>query len=185
MDIGDSDDKKAIDIKLEPCCKKCNNTKISIMPEAGSSTRNTPEFFNHQDGSSDETNIKPDDIIQSDNHAQNIINGIKINHEIDSNSDIEVDFAYRIIDTFNVCEVKTFKREGENTKTLLKIDQTQIKVEVGNQIDLDYHNNMTNNVNVCDKEKNVMRKENVDYDNLNSEDDMNKQHFPQLQIKGM
>ena len=169
-----SDDKKTIDIKLEPCCKICNNPKVPIKPKASGSTSNKPEYLSHQDGASDETNTKTDGIMQPDNQAQNGINGIKIKHEIDSNSDI-------------VCQVKTFKREGEqilsDTKTLLNIDQTQIKVEVDNEIDLDYH--MTNNVNVCDKENTALRKENVDYDNLNLEDAVNKQPVHQLQSKGM
>ena len=138
----------------------------------------------HQDESSDETNTKTDAIMQPDNQVKN---GIKIKHEIDSNSDIEVDLAYRIIDTFNVCQVKSFKQEDEkilpDTNALLIIDQTHTKVEVDKQIGLDV--GISSNVNVCDKEKTAMRTENVDYDNLNLEDDMNKQHFHKLQIKGM
>ena len=185
MGIGDYGDKKAIDIKLELCCEVSNNSNVSLKPEASVSTCNKTGYLRQHDGSEDETNTKTDNIIQADIKLQNANNKMQIKHELVSDSDIEVDFAYRIIDTFNICEVKTFKREGEqilpDTKTL-KIDSTQIKVEVDNQSDLDYH--MTNKVNVCSNEKTAPRKENVDYDNRNLNDDVNK-HVRHLQSKGM
>ena len=178
-------DKNKFDIKLEPCCEICNPPKISIKLEANRFTGNKPEYLRHMDGSDDKSGIKTDITMQSDNQAQNLSNEMQIK-EVDNDSDFDVDLAYKIIDTSNVCEVNAFKREGEkilpDTKPLLKIDQTQLRVEVDNTIDSSYK--MTNTLNVCDKEKTALKKENVDYDNLILEDDVNKQHV-QLQSKGM
>ena len=185
MGIGDYGDKKAIGIKLELCCEVSNNSNVSLKPEASVSKCNKTDYLRQPDGSEDETNTKTDNIIQPDIQPQNENNKMQIKNELVSDSDIEVGLAYRIIDTFNICEVKTFKREGEqilpDTKPL-KIDSTQIKVEVDNQLDLDYH--MTNKVNVCSSVKTSLRKEHVDYDNQNLTDDVNK-HVCHLQSKGM
>ena len=182
-----SDDKNRFDIKLEPYCEICNPPKITIKPEDICFTSDKSEYLRYMDGSDDIESIKTDTIMQSDNQVQNLRNEMQIKDELDNDSDVEVDLAYKIIDNSNVCELETFKREGEkilpDTKTLLKIDETQLIVEVDNKIDLGYE--MTNNLNVCDKVKTVLKKENVDYDNLNLEDDVNKQPVHQLQSKGM
>ena len=44
---------------------------------------------------------------------------------------------------------------------------------------------MTNAVNVCHKEKIVIKKENVDYENMNEKEDVNEKSIHQLQSKGM
>ena len=167
-----SDDKSRLDIKLEPCCEMCNPSKISINPS--------------RSGSDDKVCIKTD-TIQSDNQAQNFANEMHIKIEVDNDSDVEVDLVYKIIDTSNFCEVETFKREDEkilpDTKPLLKINETQLRVEVDNKIDLGY--DLTNQLNVCDKEETALKNVNVDYDNLNLEDYVNKQPVHQLQSKGM
>ena len=181
MSIIDSDDKQIIDIKQELFCEKCNNPKISVRPEANDSTSNDTEYSRLQDVSNDKTNIKTDTIKQSEDQHQNSNHELQIKHEVNNDSDIGVDFAYRIIDTFTACEVKMFKREDDksspDTETLLKVKQTnkrqiQLKLEVDNKTDLNY--DMANNLNVCDKEKIAFMKENVDYDDLNIEDNVNK-----------
>ena len=177
--------KNKCDFKLEPCCEICNPPKISIKLEPNRFTSDKPEYLRHMDGSDDKSSINTDIIMQSDNLAQNLSHEMQIK-EVDNDSDVVVDLAYKIIDTSNVCELKIFKREGEkivpDTKPLFKIDQTQLIVEVDNKIDLGYE--MTDNLNVCDKEKMALKKESVDYDNLILEDDVNKQPV-QLQSKGM
>ena len=179
-------DKNKFDIKLEPCCEICNPPKISIKLEANRFTGNKPEYLRHMDGSDDKSSIKTDILMQSDNQAQNLSNEMQIG-EVNNDSDVEVNLAYKIIDTSNVCEVNTFKRDAEkilsDTKPLFKIDQTQLTVEVDNKIDLGYE--MTDNLNVCDNKKTALKKENVDYDNLILEDDVNKQPVHELQSKGM
>ena len=52
MGVGDSEDKKGLDIKLEPC-EVCNNPKVSIKPEDSVSTNNKTDYLRHQDGSND------------------------------------------------------------------------------------------------------------------------------------
>ena len=159
MGIGDSDDTKTIDIKQEPCCETCNFPKISTKPEAIGYTSNKTDYLRHQDDANDETNIKTDNIMQPDNQYQNTMNEMKIKHEIDSDSDIEVKLAYRIIDTFNVCQVKTFKLEDKKILPALPLE-----VE------------MNSNMNICDNEKTALKKENMNYDNLNLEDDVHQLH---------
>ena len=57
MGIGDFDDKKAIDIKLEPCCDICTNLKVPIKPESSCSTDNKADYLRHQYGSDDKKAI--------------------------------------------------------------------------------------------------------------------------------
>ena len=132
-------------------------------------------------------------IKQSEDQPQNTIDGVQIKHEIDSDSDIEVDLAYRIIDTFNVCEVKSFKREGESSlpetspKVKLQNDhrKNKFKVEVDTTTNIaeDLYYQEDNHLNSGDKEKNVFLTEDVDY--VNIEDVVNKSPVHQLQNKGM
>ena len=170
--------KKVLEIKLELCSKTCNNPKISIKPKAMDATSN---------------NSTTHTIKQSGDQPQNTIDGVQIKHEIDSDSDIEVDLAYRIIDTFNVCEIKSFKREGESSlpETSLEIElqndhrKTQFKVEVDTTTDIaeDLYYKEDIHLNAGDKEKNVFVTEDVDY--VNIEDVVNKTPVHQLQNKGM
>ena len=86
-------------------------------------------------------------------------------------SDIKVELAYEIIDTFNVFEENTFTQEGGQSSrdTSLNIrhqndqSQTPIKVEVDNQTEKDY----------------------LDYETLNLERDLNTNITQPLQRKGM
>ena len=187
--------KKVIWIKLESCSSETSsNSRIAMQPEVMGSTIHNAEHFILQDSPDYKTNITTDVIKQSVDQTQNIIDVVQVKHEIDSDSDIEVDLAYRIIDTFNVCEVESFKQEVESissdTETSLKIElqndekQTQIKVEVDNKKDiledLDYREH--NNLNVCDNNIVIM---NENEDCMNIEDDMNKTSVHRLQIKGM
>ena len=55
--IGDSDDKKAIYIKLEICCDVCTNVKVPIKPETSCSTDNKTDYWRHQYGSDDKKAI--------------------------------------------------------------------------------------------------------------------------------
>ena len=189
------DDEKVIGIKLESCSSEIsNNSRIAMQPEVMASLINNSDNLMLQGGSDYKTNITTDNVKQSVDQTQNIIDVVQVKHEIDSDSDIEVDLAYRIIDTFNVCEVESFKQEGESissdTETSLKIElpndekQTQIKVEGDNNTDilkdLDYRED--NNLNACEK-KIVIMNENEDY--INIEDDVNKTPVQRLQIKGM
>ena len=184
MGIGDLDDKQAIDIKLELCCDICNNPSVSVKREASDSSNNDTEDLGLQDGFADNINIKTDNINLSGCQHQNAINELQIKQEVNSDPDIEVDLAYKVIDTFNPCEVKIFKREGgkisPDTETLLKVCQTnitqpQLKVEVGKKKDYV----MTSNLNVCEKEKLPFVKANV------LKDHVSKNPVHQLQIKGM
>ena len=136
MGICHLDDKQVIDMKLELCCDICNNPKVSVKCETSEPSSNDLRI---QDGFDDKIICKTDTINLSDDHPQNAIDELQIKHEVNSDPDIEVDLAYRIIDTFNRCELKMFKREDEkispDTETLLKvgqtdIKQTQLKVEV-------------------------------------------------------
>ena len=189
MGICDSDDKKVIDvIKLEPCC----NNHVSMKPEANNYTSNTGEHLRLQDGSDHQTNIKTDNIKQSWDQPQHTIDEVQIKHGMDRDSEIEVDLSFRIIDTYNICEVHPYNIDDENilsdTKTAFNIGQTdnkqaQLKVEVDNKTDLICE--MTNTLNVCNIEKNTCIKENVDYENLNVDDDVNKKSVQHLQNKGM
>ena len=163
------DDKKEIDITLELCCIICNNSTVSVKPEAAVSTSN------NADDSNDKCNIKIDTIKQSEDQPQNSINEVPIKREVNSDSDIEVDLTYRIIDTFNACEVNIFKREDEkispDSEKLLKIRQTN-----NNKIQLNGEE---------DKEKIAFIKEHVDCDGINIEDDVNKKNDNQRHSKGM
>ena len=126
-------------------------------------------------------------------NLKNTIDGVQIKHEIDSDSDIEVDLAYKIIDTFNVCEVKSFKREGESSlpETSPKIElqndhrKTQFKVKVDTTTDIaeDLYYKEDNHLNAGDQGKNVFVTEDVDY--VNIEDVVNNTPVHQLQNKGM
>ena len=169
--------KKVIEIKLELCYKTCNNPKIPMKPKAMDATINKSTTHT---------------IKQSGDQPQNTIDGVQIKHEIDSDSDIEVDLAYRIIDTFNVCEVKSFKREGESSlpETSSKIElqnehmKTQFKVEVDTTTDIaeDLYYKEDNNLNAGDKKKSVFVTEDMDYVNIK---DVNTTPVLQLQNKGM
>ena len=175
LGICDSDDKKVIDIKLEQCYDICNTT-VSMKTEAIDSTSNTREHVILQTN----INIK---------QPQKTIDEVQIKHGMDHDSDIEVDLAYRIIDTYNICEVHPFQIDTKtilpDTKPALSIGQpnnkqAQLKVEVDNKTDFLYE--MTN---VCSMEKIAFIKENVDYENLTVDDDVDKKPVPQLQKKGM
>ena len=186
MGIGDLDDKQAVDIKLELCCDICNNPSVSVKREASDSSSNDTEDLRIKDGFDDNINIKTYTINPSVDQHQNEINELHIKHEVNSDPDIEVDLAYRIIDTFNPSDI--FKREDEkfspDNKTLLKVGQTNIN-QLQLKVDKKTDYVMTNNLNVCEKEKIPFVKENVDYDNLNLEDDVSKNLVHQLQSKGM
>ena len=115
--------------------------------------------------SDDKTNIKTLNMRQTDDQPHNVIDEVQIKQELHSDSDIEVGLAYRIIDTFDVSEVRTFKQESEqlspDTETSLKIGQTnnkqtQLKVEMDNKSNLDCE--MMDTLNVCDQEKNNIYK---------------------------
>ena len=170
-----SDDKKGIDIKLEFCCIICNNSTVSVKPEAADSTSNNADDLRQQDDSNDKCNIKIDTIKQSEDQPQNSINEVPIKLEVNSDSDIEVDLTYRIIDTFNACEVKIFKREDEkispDSEFFLKIRQTN-----NNKIQLNGEE---------DKEKIAFMNEHVDCDGIKIEDDVNKKNDKQRHSKGM
>ena len=179
MGICDSDDKNVIDIKPEPCYEICN-TKVSIPHEANDSANNNKEYCMLQYGSDNQTNIK-----QSEGQTQNTIDKVKIKHEVGHDADIDMD--YRIINTVsvNIVDVHTIKTENEKilpyTETSLNIEKTniepaQLKVEVDDGKDFLY--DMTNNMNASNMEKNI------DYENLNAEDDVNTKYVPHLQSKG-
>ena len=177
MDICDSDNEKVIDLKPELGCEISNT--YEVKPEASLSTSNNTEYLMVQD-----SNIKTEMIKQSVVEPQDAINEMQIKHEVNSDSDIEVDLAYKIIDTFNVCELKTFKQECEkislHTDTLLPIQRannkpTSLKVELDTITDLDYE--MTSDLNVLGK--------NVHYDDLSLEDGVNKKPVHSMQSKGM
>ena len=189
------DDEKVIGIKLELCSSETsNNSRIAMQSEVTDSTIHDSDNLMLQDDSDYKTNITTDTIMQSGDQTQDIIDVVQVKHEIDSDSDIEVDLAYRIIDTFNDCEAESFKQEGESispdSETSLKNEvpydhmQTQIKVEVDNNTDLleDLDDKEDINLNACDN-KIVIVNENEDY--MNIEDEMNKTHDHPLEIKGM
>ena len=137
MGVGDSEENRVNDIKQELCCEIYNTPGISIKSEAGNSTCNNTEDLCLKDDYDDNINID-----QSGDQPQNSIDVVQIKHELNGDSDIEVDCAYRIIDTLNVCEIKTFKQEK------FSFDKTEIECITGN----------------------------VDYENQNSEDDVNNLH---------
>ena len=105
--IGDSQDNKVID-KLKLCCEICSNHNISIKCEDSNSKSNNTEDLHLKDDSDD---IKTEYIKPSGDPPQNETDAFQIKPEVNGDSDIEVDLAYRIIDTFNICKVKTFKQE--------------------------------------------------------------------------
>ena len=116
MGIDDSDDKKNIDIKLEPCCDVCTNLKVPIKPETSCSTDNITDYLRHQYGSDDKKviNIKQEPC----------------------------------------CEI------CNNPNVSMKLETScSTSSKTDNEI--------------------------VDYDNLNLEDSVNKQHVNQLLSKGM
>ena len=168
-----SDDKKEIDIKLELCCIICNNSTVSVKPEAADSTSNNADYLRQQDDSNDKCNIKIDTIKQSEDQPQNSINEVPIKLEVNSDSDIEVDLTYRIIDTFNACEVKIFKREDEK---ISPDSEKLLKIIIENKIQLNGEE---------DKEKIAFMKEHADCDGINIEDDVNKKNDNQRHSKGM
>ena len=183
MGSCDSDDQKVN--KLELCCEVSNNPKVLITPEVGDT-----EDLKLQGGADDKSNITTDKFKQSWDQHQTANDEVQIKQEVDSDSDTEMDSAYRIIGTFNVCEVKTFKREDEmispDTETSLRIgpknDINQAEVEVDNKANLDYA--LTNKLNVCAKDNITFIKENVHYNSLNSKDGVNKNNVHQSQSKG-
>ena len=92
------------------------------------------ENFKLQNDSDDKTyNIR-----SSGDDPPNIIGDAKIKQEVDSDSDIEVDLAYRVIDTFDVREGKSFKQEDDNIsldtdtsfKTGLHNDHNQLQLKM-------------------------------------------------------
>ena len=106
------------------------------------------EDFKLQYGSDD----KIDHSRLSRDEPHNIIDDVQIQQEVDRDSDIEVDMAYRVIDMFDGHERKTFKQEDENispdTDTSFKTgfqndySQTKLKMEMEN-----YLNGLENDVN--------------------------------------
>ena len=164
---GDYNDKKVINIEPEVYCEIYNNPDILVKTETSDSTS--------------------DNIKQSVDQPQNTIDEVQIKHEVDSDSDIEVDLAYRVIDTFNVGDVKMFKQEGEKissyTETSLKIDFQNYHKHTQSKVEVDYE--IANDLKVSDKEEIVIVKGNVDCENLTSKDDVNKKPVHQLQSKGM
>ena len=172
--IVDLDEEKVIGTKLELCSEKYNNPKVLIKREAIDHTSDDTEDLWLQDDSDNKTNI-----MQSGVQPQYAIDKVQIKHEVDSDSDVEVDFAYRIIDTFNVCEVKSFKRENENISSDRK---TPFKTELQNETAIvgDLYSKVNTKLIVSGKEKHGFINEYV-----NLEDDVNKKLVHQLQSKGM
>ena len=115
--IGNLDDKKVTDIKLEICCGIHNTSRISIAPEAIDFINNSTECVSLKYDSDDKINIETDVKKQLCNMSQSEIDDVKIKQQVDSDSDVEVDLAYRVIDTFNKYEVKTFKQDDEEIST--------------------------------------------------------------------
>ena len=188
MGTVDLDDKQVIDIKLELCCDICNNPKVSVKREASNSSSNNTEDLRLQDGFDDTIHIITDTINPSVDQPQNAIHQFQTKYEVNSDPDIEVNLAYRIIDTFNPCEVKMFKQEDEkispDNKTLYTVGQTNI-IQPHLKVDKNPDYMMTNNLNICEKKKRAFVKENVDYDNQKLSDDVNKNPADQRQSKGM
>ena len=164
---GDSDYKKGV-----------NN----MEPEVYSEIYNNPDIIVKTE-TSDSTS---DNLMQSD-QSQIAMDEVLIKHEVDSDSDIEVDLAYRIIDTFNVGDVKTFKREGEQissyTETSMKLEFQNYHKHTQSKVEMDYET--ANDLKVSDKKEIVIIKGNVDCENSTSKDDMKKTTAHQLQSKGM
>ena len=159
MGICDSADKKVVDIiKLEPCYEMCNN-RLSMKPESKDYTRNTGEHLMLQDDFDNQTNIKTDNL-QLGDQPHNTIDQVKIQPGMDRDSDI--DLAYRIIDTYNICEAHPFKIDNENilpdTEMSLSIGQpnniqAQLKVEVDYKTDFLCETTNTLNVLVLDDDQ--------------------------------
>ena len=136
------DDKKGIDIKLKLCCEICHTPTISIKPEASNSTSNNTEYIKLHDGSDDKSTIK-----LSRDQRQTTNDKVQLKQEVDSDSDTEVDLAYRIIDNFHAGNVKTIKRESENV-----LPNDEISLTRGFQ---NYHNNSSEVNNKADIEKDL------------------------------
>ena len=163
----DSDHKEVMNMQSEVYCEVYNNPDILVNTETSDSAS--------------------DNIMQSLDQPQNTIDEVQIKHEVVSDSDIEVDLAYRIIDTFNVGEVKTFKLEGEKispfTETSLKIEFQNDHKRTQSKVEVDYE--MANDLKVSCKEEISIIKGNVDCENLTSKDYVNKKPVHQLLSKGM
>ena len=156
MGIGDFDPKKVIDIKSESCCD------ILVNPEANNSTSTNADDFLLEAGSNDKTDFITSNMKYSGDQPPNAIDEVQIKQEVDDDS-VKVDFSYKIIDTFNSCEVQNFKPKEEKilpyTGTSLNIGQAnnkQIQLNMDNKTDCKCE--MTNAVNVCHKEKIVIKK---------------------------
>ena len=130
MGIGDFDPKKVIDIKLESCCD------ILVNPVANNSTSTYTEDLLIEAGSDDKTNFKTNNIKYSGDQPPNAIDEVQIKQEVDDDS-VEVDFSYKIIDTFNSCEVQTFKPKEEK---ILPANETSFNIGQANnkQIQIKY-----------------------------------------------
>ena len=177
------DDKKVIDIAPE----SCNIPKISLNPEDCDCVNNNKTYLDLQDNTDDKAEYQP----------QNAMDDIQIEHKVYCDSYNGGDFAYRIIDTFNVYEEDSVKQEGQNipqnTEKSLKIrhqndhTQTQIKVEVDNQVDIesDLVYTKNNQLIACSKKDISLEKYDVDYNTVHLKDDLNKNIDEQLQNKGM
>ena len=172
--IGDLDDKKVIDNKLELCSTTYNNSKILIKREASDHTSDDTEDLTLQDDSDNKTNI-----MQSGVQPQYAIDEVQIKHEVDSDSDVEVDLAYSIIDTFNVCEVKSFKREIEN---ISPDSETSFNTELQNETAIVGYLDSKVNTNFSVSGKG---KYGLIHEHMNLEDDVKKTLVHQLQNKGM
>ena len=135
--------------------------------------------------SDDKINIETDVKKQLCNMSQSEIDDVKIKQQVDSDSDVEVDLAYRVIDTFNKYEVKTFKQDDEeistDCETSLKLGlqyghtETRLKLEMdktATEGDLD--NKILNHF---DNKEITFLKENVEYENLNFDNNNNNIYF--------
>ena len=171
------DNKKVIDIAPE----LCNIPTISINPGI------KMDYLDLQDGTDGRAGIKPDNCNPSGYQPQNAIDEVQIKHEVYSDSDIKVDSAYSIIDTYNVYEEER-ENISQNTEKALKIrhqndhTQTPIKVEVDNhsdkEMDLDY---TMNNSSIACRKNDIS----VGKDTVNLKDELNQNSSQQLQSKGM
>ena len=181
----DFDYKKVIDIAPE----SCNIPKISVDPVNIKADYLDLQVYTDDKAAAYKCN-------PSGYQPQNTIDAVQIKHEVHSDSDVEVDLAYRIIDTFNTYEENKFKQEDENmsqnTEKSLKIrhlndhTSTHIKVEVDDQTDIETDLDYTMNTSiVCNKKDISLDKDYVNYDNIKFKNDLNTNIAEQQQSKGM
>ena len=97
MGIGDSGDKKTIDIKLEPCCDVCTNLKQPLKLEANCSTDNMTDYLRHQSGSDDKKSI---DIKQEP--CCDICNNLKVSIKLETNGSTSSKTENEVVDYDNL-----------------------------------------------------------------------------------